>query len=54
MWPKYVTKPVYRRRWRDLRGYVSPFTNRAGGSFKVGPLSITSGGRIYVWGARIR
>lgn len=54
MWPEGWTKPVYRRRRGNLRGYFSPFTSRAGGSIKLGPLSITSGGRIYLFGARVR
>ena len=52
-WPRHWTKPVYRRRKGNLRGYVSPLTGRAGGSIKLGPVSITSGLRVYLFGARV-
>jgi hypothetical protein len=54
LWPSGWTTPVYRKRRGSLRGYVSPLTKRAGVSLKLGPLWITSGGRIYLFGARIR
>jgi hypothetical protein len=53
LWPRGWTKPVYRVRRGSLRGYVSPFTGRAGGSAGWGPLRITATGRIYLFGARI-
>ena len=53
-WPEGWTKPVYRRRWRNLSGYISLFTpKKVGISGKLGPLSLTDGGRLYLFGARI-
>lgn len=53
MWPKYLTKPVLRKRKGRLTGYVSPLTGRAGGSVKIGPVSVTATGRVYLFGARV-
>jgi hypothetical protein len=49
-----VTKPVWRRRKGGLTGWLSPFTpTKAGASGQIGPFTVTSGRRIYAWGARI-
>lgn len=53
-WPTGWTKPVYRRRRGRATGYVSPLTKRAGGSIGIGPIRITTTGRVYLFGARIK
>lgn len=51
-WPEGWTKPRYVRRRGPFKAYLSPLTRtKAGGSYKLGPVSITSTGRVYFDGA---
>jgi len=54
-WPSGWTKPSYHKTKGNLRGYFSPLTpTKVGGSVKIGPVSFTGTGRIYLFGARIK
>lgn len=48
------SKPVWTKRRGNAKLRVSPFTRSAGVSYKLGPIVVTSTGRVYLFGARIR
>lgn len=49
------SKPVYTKRRGRGKVRISPFTpTKVGASVKLGPVTITTTGRVYLFGARIR
>jgi hypothetical protein len=52
-WPAGWSKPTWRKRRGNTTLRFNPFKPSVGASHKLGPLSITTSGRVYLLGAYI-